>query len=200
MVYRPMSSYTLSVDALVEWIATTSVIAAAAVLAIIVVGVIVFAWRRRRGAWRDALSRTGAETLLIVALALIVIATLLTPALSGAGHRRILLVPFWDLNEALAGRQELTRAIAEMVGNVLLFIPLGAGIALRWSRLTIGAAVGLAVAVSVVVEIGQAISADGRMTDVTDVLMNGIGAAIGALIVRRLLASQEPLTPGRVER
>jgi glycopeptide antibiotics resistance protein len=188
------------VDALVRWIATTTVIAAAAGLAITAAGVAVFAWRRRQGAWQDALSRTGAETLLIVALVLIVIATLLTPPLSDAAHRRILLVPFWDLREALAGRQELTRAIAEMVGNVILFLPLGAAIVLRWPGRGLAAIVGFAAAVSVIVEIGQAISAGGRMTDVTDVFMNAIGAALGAIAARRLVSAQRPMAPRAMRR
>jgi glycopeptide antibiotics resistance protein len=179
------------VNAFVDWIATTAAIAAAAVLAVGVAGVVVFVLRRRHVAWRDALSRTGSETLLIAAFVLIVIATLLTPPLSDEGHRRILLVPFWDLREAFAGRQVLARAVAELLGNVLLFVPLGAAITLRWPRLAAGAAIGAAVLVSLAVEIGQAVSAGGRMTDVTDVLMNGMGATVGVLIVRRAFSSQE---------
>lgn len=188
------------VDALLDWIATTSVVAFAAVLIICLGGAVVFAWRRRRTAWRDALSQTGSETLLLVALVLIVIATLLTPQLPGADQRTILLEPFWDLREALAGRQVLARAVAEMIGNVLLFIPLGVGLVLRWPRLSIGATLGLAVAVSLIVEIGQAISAGGRMTDVTDVLMNGVGAVLGAAIARRVIRSQPPMTPDAMRR
>lgn len=187
-------------DNLLRWIAATSVLAFGTVIAISIGGALLFVWRRRRSEWRDALNRTGSETLLVVSLALIVIATLLTPQLPGAGQRTILLEPFWDLREALAGRQVLARAIAEMIGNVLLFIPLGVAVALRWATLGITAATGAAVAVSLVVEIGQALLAGGRMTDVTDVLMNGIGALIGAVVVRRAVAPQEPLTPGTMHR
>jgi glycopeptide antibiotics resistance protein len=185
------------VDGLLRWVGTTSDAAVPAVLAVVVGGAVVFAWRRRRIAWRDALSRTGSETLLLVALVIIAIATLLTPQLPGAARGSILLEPFWDLQEALAGRQVLARAIAELIGNVLLFIPLGAAITLRWPRLAIGAIVGAASLVSLAVEIGQAISAGGRMTDVTDVLMNAIGATVGVLIVRALV-SHGPTTPGPV--
>jgi amino acid transporter len=187
-------------DALLRWIAATSVLAIGTVIAIALAGALLFAWRRRRSEWRDALNRTGSETLLVASVALIVIATLLTPQLPGAGQRTILLEPFWDLREALAGRQVLARAIAEMIGNVLLFIPLGVAIVLRWPALGLTAATGAAVAISLVVEIGQALLADGRMTDVTDVLMNGIGALIGAIAVRRALSPQEPLTPGTMHR
>jgi len=187
-------------DALLRWIVATNALALATVITISLAGALLFAWRRRRSEWRDALSRTGSETLLVVSLALIVIATLLTPQLPGADQRTILLEPFWDLREALAGRQVLARAVAEMIGNVLLFIPLGAAIALRWPALSLASAVGAAVAVSIVVEIGQALLAGGRMTDVTDVLMNGIGALIGALVVRRAPSPQQPLTPGTMHR
>jgi glycopeptide antibiotics resistance protein len=187
-------------DALLRWIVETSVLALGTVFVICLAGAILFAWRRRRSAWREALSRTGSETLLVVAMALIVIATLLTPQLAGAGERTILLEPFWDLREALAGRQVLGRAIAEMVGNVLLFIPLGLAIALRWPTLSLIATIGAAVATSLVVEVGQALLAGGRMTDVTDVLMNGIGALIGALFIRGATSPQEPLTPDTMRR
>jgi glycopeptide antibiotics resistance protein len=188
------------VDALLRWVAATSALALGTVFVICLAGAVVFAWRRRRLSLRDALTETGSETLLAVSVALIVIATLLTPQLPGAAQRTILLEPFWDLREALAGRQVLARAVAEMIGNVLLFIPLGVAIVMRWPSLGLGAAVGAAVAISLVVEIGQAILAGGRMTDVTDVLMNGIGALIGALAIRRTLLSQEPLTPGTMHR
>ena len=187
-------------DALLRWIVSTSVLAFGTVIVICVAGAILFVWRQRRSEWRDALSRTGSETLLVVALALIVIATLLTPQLAGAGERTILLEPFWDLREALAGRQVLARAVAEMIGNVLLFLPLGVALALRWPAISLAATIGAAVATSLVVEIGQALLAGGRMTDVTDVLMNGIGALIGALFVRRASSPQEPLTPDTMHR
>ena len=187
-------------DALLRWIASTSVLALGTVAAICIAGVLVFVWRRRRAESHDALSRTGSETLLVAALALIVIATLLTPQLPRGDQRTILLEPFWDLREALAGRQVLARAVAEMVGNVLLFIPLGVALALRWPGLSLTATIGAAVGISLIVEVGQAVLAGGRMTDVTDVLMNGIGALIGALFVRRALAPQEPLTPGTMRR
>jgi glycopeptide antibiotics resistance protein len=187
-------------DALLRWIAATSVLALWTVVVICIAGAILFVWRRRRSDWRDALSRTGSETLLVVSVALIAIATLLTPQLPGEGDRTILLEPFWDLREALAGRQVVARAVAEMIGNVLLFVPLGVAIVLRWPGLGTLAAVGAAVVASLVVEAGQAVLPGGRTADVTDVLMNGIGALIGALFVRRAMAPPEPLTPGTMRR
>jgi glycopeptide antibiotics resistance protein len=187
-------------DALLRWIVSTSALALGAVIAISIAGALLFAWRRRHSTWQAALSRTGSETLLVVSVALILIATLLTPQVAGAGERTILLEPFWDLREALAGRQVLVRAVAEMIGNVLLFLPLGVAIVMRWPTIGLAGVVGSAVVVSLVVEIGQAILAGGRMTDVTDVLMNGIGALVGALIARRALSPQEPLTPGTMRR
>ena len=178
-------------EGLLGWILDTSALALVVFAIIGVVGSVVFLLRRRRTTWQEALGQTTSETVLVVAIALIVVATLLTPTLPGGNQRTILIEPFWDLREALAGRQVVARAVAELVGNVLLFAPLGAALVVRRPSIGLATIIGVAAIGSVAVELGQAVLAGGRTSDVTDVLMNAIGAAVGAVAIRPFVADQE---------
>jgi glycopeptide antibiotics resistance protein len=66
--------------------------------------------------------------------------------------------------------------IAEIVGNVLLFVPLGAVLCLRNVRFV--RSVGVALVISIAVELVQLLL-PGRTTAVDDVLCNTAGAALG---------------------
>ena len=70
----------------------------------------------------------------------------------------------------------------EQVLNVLLFVPLGATIALLLSRRAWPFAILAGVALSAAVEFAQR-SIAGRVPDLGDVLWNTVGAAIGVVVV-----------------
>jgi hypothetical protein len=67
----------------------------------------------------------------------------------------------------------------EFIANVVMFTPLGFLLTLLFRRAAVGASVG--VAVSVCIELVQIVIPD-RHASVRDVISNGIGAAIGALV------------------
>jgi glycopeptide antibiotics resistance protein len=68
------------------------------------------------------------------------------------------------------------------VGNVLLFVPFGVALALlgRSRRATVGAGLALSAAV----ELAQ-LAIPGRTTSTADVVLNGLGAALGWWIASR---------------
>jgi glycopeptide antibiotics resistance protein len=137
-------------------------------------------WRARRLGWRAALNATLPDTVLLVALAAIVVLTLGRPL--DPQVERVNLIPFRDLLWALDGQVELAVAVTELVANVLLFVPLGSALAVRHPGASTWWIAGVAAAVSLAVEVAQAVMDAGRLADVTDVLANTIGAAVGAML------------------
>lgn len=73
--------------------------------------------------------------------------------------------------------------LADVVGNILLFVPLGLTVAGVLSRASapvrLVAAGGAGVALSALIEVVQ-LYIPGRATDVDDVIFNGLGAVVGA--------------------
>jgi len=121
---------------------------------------------RRDGSGRWA-RRLGA--LLVLASLAVSVALTLVPE-SQHGPRD----PFWCLTCS-------TVAAADSVRNVLLFAPLGAGMALLGFGPARAAGVGLLV--SVLIEAAQAV-VPGRTASVRDLMMNALGAALGAIVLR----------------
>lgn len=119
------------------------------------------------------------------------------------------LVPFVDLLRSLRQADWVREiAVANLVGNVLFFVPWGMAAGLRFPTMRWRLLIALTAAISLAVEIGQAIEASGRISDITDVLMNTLGGAIGfgavrlaQLLQRRRVAAQQAATgttpPGR---
>ena len=74
-------------------------------------------------------------------------------------------------------------------GNFLLFLPLGLLLPLIWRRLRLRHGIGIALALSVGIEIMQYVSralGSRRLADVNDVILNVLGACLGLAIVALL--------------
>lgn len=138
------------------------------------------AWRARSGGWSSALSTTVADAVLLVALGGIAVLTLGDPM--GPQPDRINLIPFRDQWWALQGLVDPNLATATLVANVVLFVPLGAALAARFPAASTWSLVLLAAGVSLAVEAAQALLDIGRLADVTDLLTNTAGAAIGVVM------------------
>ncbi len=137
-------------------------------------------WRAQRLGWRAALGATLPDTTLLVALAAIAVLTLGQPL--DPQVERVNFIPFRDLLWALDGQVEPSVAVTELVANVLLFVPLGSALAMRHPRASTWWVAGAAGAVSLAVEVAQAVMDTGRLADITDVLANTTGATLGALL------------------
>lgn len=146
-------------------------------------GFAVLAWRLLRHPPSRAVGHTARDLALACALALIVALTLLSPTPIGDGLRpQLRLIPFVDLQDALSGTRSLRLAVAEIVGNVLLFVPFG--MALRWRAPALGV-VGVGVVsllLSVGIELLQGVTGGGRWPDSTDVITNTVGGLVGAAV------------------
>jgi len=104
--------------------------------------------------------------------------------------RALNLVPFREILRALRSTDATYGAI-NFWGNVVVFVPIGALVVMsirrrRWEAWRIATVFGLALSLSI-----EAIQfAIGRSADVDDLLLNGLGAAVGAVLgvaLRRLL-------------
>lgn len=147
---------------------------------ILVAGMGVLVWRLRRGV-DDAVGRTVRDIAVALALALIMVVTLLvrSPGLGPDEPVRVKWLPFSDLIDALRGEGRLRLTITEMIGNVFLFMPLG--LALRWRNpaLSVGQVAMIAALVSIGVEVTQGLLLTDRWPTTTDVIMNAAGGLIG---------------------
>lgn len=74
----------------------------------------------------------------------------------------------------------------ERTANVLLFVPLGALVAAQLSRRHWWIALGACIALSGVIELGQALLLPARYASWIDLLANSVGAAIGVSITMLL--------------
>jgi len=113
----------------------------------------------------------------------------LRPGVVGRTVSHWQLLPFGDLLAALPMGIGLIRlALADLVGNVILFAPLGASIALRWPRASMRRVILSAALFSTAIELTQGLTDLGRKAQTTDVLMNTLGAWLGWIVARRILA------------
>ncbi len=107
-----------------------------------------------------------------------ILALILVPA---PGANELQLVP---LVHIIGGERLSTQTdvLMNLVGNALLFLPLGAGLCLLGFR--IRTTLAIALSLSLLVEIAQLL-VPGRTTSVDDVLLNTLGALVGhALLLR----------------
>lgn len=149
-----------------------------------VLGIVALVVRLVRHSPSRAFGVTARDGALVLAVVVILVLTLLTPIDADELEPSIRLIPFQDLRDALTGVRDLGLAIAELVGNVVIFIPLG--MALRWRFPSLGViqAVGITLAFSVGIELLQALTGNGRWPETTDVVMNTTGGLIGAALMR----------------
>lgn len=82
----------------------------------------------------------------------------------------------------------------ERSANVVLFVPLGVLLAATLGRRNWISVVGPGILYSVIIESCQAMFLPGRVADPIDVVMNGLGTAIGALLHSVITGRVQPRT------
>ena len=145
--------------------------------------------RRLRSAarWRAALD-VG-----IVTSVLLVLLVTLPPIAEGRGADLTPLLPTLRVLD----RWTPGRAATVLLGNVALFVPFGAAVALR-SRHPLRSAVVAALTLSIGVELLQYALGGGRTAQTDDVLLNVLGGALaGALVARCGRGRRRPRRPLR---
>jgi len=127
--------------------------------------------------------RGGARLLALTAAGLVVAALTLGPGSLVGPARRTL----GRLAEAVPGTLPtmLPFGLTEQALNVLLFVPLGAAVAVLLPRRGWPVAIVIPLVLSAAVEFAQG-SIPGRVTDPGDVLWNTVGGAIGVISVTLL--------------
>lgn len=143
---------------------------------------LLFRLRLRRGSSRpEALRFTVAEAGVLLGT-LPWVWMILTPV---DGERTVLPVPFRDLLETLGDTP--MRAFVQVGANLIVFVPLGFFLPLRFPRLMgVWRMTLLGAVFSAVLETAQYVFDLGRFSSIDDVLMNAAGAGIGALILTRV--------------
>lgn len=123
----------------------------------------------------------------------IVSVLLLTLAQSGSHGRMLVLVPFAEWRKSAGS----PAAVMLLVGNVLMFIPLGFLAPLRWRSFdSVGRVILASAAFSVGIELLQWVLPTGRQASVTDVITNTAGGMIGY----GLLCGLRPIARKRASR
>ncbi|WP_329069146.1 VanZ family protein [Amycolatopsis sp. NBC_01480] len=136
--------------------------------------------RRRRTGIRHA-SLTSAVDVATVTLGVLVGFLVLMPV-GDADTSTLDLVPGADLSDALSDDGSLW----QVIGNLLMLCPLGALLPIRVRRMRAVSRVALAaMSASVLIEALQFVIHNGRVSSTDDVLLNTLGATIGAALTRR---------------
>jgi glycopeptide antibiotics resistance protein len=133
-------------------------------------------WRWSKGVSIGQSIRTSVLDGLLVCSAIVVVVLTLGPATTPPG-RRLDLIPFREL---VTEGFDRTNASIEMLGNVVLFIPIAFLAAQRFPRLRSTSAVLVwALSLSLLLEGLQFAMAPGRECSATDVILNVLGASVG---------------------
>jgi glycopeptide antibiotics resistance protein len=117
--------------------------------------------------------RSAAANVALVASVVAVLSLTLVPGYPA--DEDLELAPLGEIVDALTPPFEVLLAVTVL--NVLLFVPLGAALALR--GVSVGRTVLAAIALSATVELAQLLVVSGRTTSVDDVLLNTAGAWLG---------------------
>lgn len=140
---------------------------------------------RRRNQGRRSLRALGAG--ILVAALVLVVATTLLPVDAGA-QASVNMTPGETIRNYLSFGDDLLSA-RNLGLNIALFVPIGFGLSL-WRRWGVLRCTACGLVLSIGVEAGQYVLPLGRAVDVDDVVLNTIGAAVGALtmtLVRQLV-------------
>jgi glycopeptide antibiotics resistance protein len=107
------------------------------------------------------------------------------------------LIPFHPLWNALTGEIDATRVVATFGANILLFVPIGILLPVRWPRLDRAGVVTLMTAgLSAAIEVAQYFMNAGRVAQLDDVIFNTLGGLIGWAMVRAVrLVRPAPARP-----
>ena len=93
------------------------------------------------------------------------------------------LVPFRQTLELLADARDEADAAAPIVGNIVLFVPLGWLLPMVWPGIrTLRGIVLIATLCSAGIELCQWLFVTGRSPTIDDVIFNALGAAVGAVM------------------
>lgn len=145
---------------------------------VLLAGIAVAYGLERLRLYRENAGNTLAGVLLGLWCLVLPLITILGPKVALDIQRQVNWVPFFIASSNnLQWEQETARQL-ELVGNVLLFVPCGVllGYLRRGRSWWI---LGIALAVSGIVEAAQYIRRTGRVADINDVLLNVAGAAVG---------------------
>ncbi len=99
--------------------------------------------------------------------------------------RRRMLTPFWEYKELICGVDRLYW-FGQIIGNILMLIPLGALLRLMCRRLNAIYIGIISCACSVCIELTQYFTGRGLL-EFDDIFHNTLGAVIGYFIMKRLL-------------
>ena len=107
---------------------------------------------------------------------------------SQAVYRSVNFIPFYTIIEYLSGRTEILRSFSfgNLVGNIVVFIPLGLYVALFRKNKKTAVNILLVAAASLFAELIQWIFAIGA-ADIDDIILNSLGGCIGIFGYKLLL-------------
>lgn len=135
-------------------------------------------WRLGAGTPRRIALRHSIAEIGVVAAILPWVWMILTPA---AGDSEVSLVPLRDLAATLGAAP--STVVVQVGANLVLFVPLGFLLPLRFPRLSgVIRMTGVGALLSTTLEVAQYALDLGRVSSVDDVLMNAAGAGVGALL------------------
>jgi len=156
------------------------------VVMLVVAGGLLFAIRSRRSSRSHAARTTALDLGLALWLGFIFLVTVVP--FERHGYRPpIGFIPFLDaIQRVVNGETWPSSELADIFLNVVLFVPLGVGAALRFGRDRLAVTVLGALALSFAIEVSQALEAAGRFASATDVVTNTTGAALGYAMGRAL--------------
>jgi VanZ family protein len=100
------------------------------------------------------------------------------------------VIPFW----AYYRRTDLA-ALADLIHEVMTFLPLGALLAILHPRWSVPRSAAIGLGLGLILEVGQLMLAD-RTTDLTDAFSAAVGAAIGVMLCRWGGSCRVPEDPG----
>jgi glycopeptide antibiotics resistance protein len=145
-----------------------------AVVAAVAAGVVVFRALRRRDV---AAAIRGASAVLLVAGVSAILLRTLHPYGTSTASVRVNVIPGDSIRDLF--KADNLDAVQNVCGNIALFIPIGvlAVLSLRWPAWAVTTA---AAVFSAAIELAQ-LTVGGRWVDVDDVLLNTVGALVGAL-------------------
>ena len=160
-----------------------------AALAMAVVWLLLVAWRSRNHARGEAMRASVKDMAVVMSLVAILIFTVQPSLVVRQDWTHLSIVPFEDLLRSLdrVGRAREV-AVANLVGNIVLFVPWGAALAARFGGMSFKVAFLLIAGLSSGVETVQTIWPIVRSSDVTDVLMNALGGVVGFVIIRAAMS------------